>query len=399
MARKRVGCYACFQTLDPKDKNPRLRTVVKCESCGALYHAACSEVLEACYRCAEREFNVTRIARPARLIGTTRQQAQSIKPSTVVIVDHTQSKDSGKGAKSEKSGIGILASIAYGMQTLWAAILALILVALAAAIGIYCYPVLQLPLLSTKTVMDAIFRADPPHPLIIIGTVASSLIAGFVFYSRPRQGDRHFTYLLAGVVGLVAFNSWLLDIYPPDVLLFSQQIVYRYLGLFYAQGITIIAIPLLIPLHRAMAPIQVLPERSYPAWLTNLYGWTRLLVASALVIVATVYFSTLWLAADQQPKVSDFYEINLLSRLTGMSIVTAATIAGALAIAAVIYWPPQFRRVKWRLGFIRLLIFIAGVVVIGFLYRAPINPELILVTLQYTGIMLLLGIPIQRALS
>ena len=148
-----------------------------------------------------------------------------------------------------------------------------------------------------------------------------------------------------------------------------------------------------------MAPIRLLPERNFPIWLNNLYGWMRLLIASTLVIVITVYFATYWLSAEQQPKVSDFYQFSLPKNLAGMPIQTATAIAGALTIAALLYWPPQFRRVQLRLGFIRLLLFIAGIVVIGLLYRASINPQSIVITLQFTSVMILLGIPIQRALS
>jgi hypothetical protein len=247
--------------------------------------------------------------------------------------------------------------------------------------------------------MDAIFRAPPPHPLIIAGAIGSGLIGGFVFYNRPRQVGRRFTYLLAGIVGLAAFNSWLLDMAPADFLRFAQTIVNQRRMLFYTQEITLIAIVLLTPVHRALAPLHLLPERSWPAWINNLYGWLRLLLASAFVTMTTIYFTTRWLALEPQPKVATFYPINLPGNLTEMSIFTAVALAGALTIAAILYWPPPFRRVQWRFGFIRLLLLITGIVLIGFLYRTPINAQAILVTLQYTGALMLLGLPIQRSLS
>ena len=398
MSQKRVGCYACFQTLDPKDKNLQLRLVVQCENCGALYHATCAEGL-ACYRCAGQKFRKSRIARPAPLRHTTRERAQTIKPSTVLVIDSGEQKNSRQSGKSEKSGISPVAVIIYLLQTLWAVILALILVAIATTIGVYGYPLLQLPFFSPQTVMDALFRSAPPQPQLVIGAVISGLIAAFVLYSRLRLDSRRFTYLWAGVVGWTAFNSWLLAITPTDFLRFAQEIIEYHGELLYAQGITIAATILLIPLHRAMAPIRLLPERSFPAWLNSLYGWVRLLIADAFVISVAIYFATHWLATEPQAKVADFYPINLPGNLAQMSILTATALAVALAGAALLYWPPPFRHVQWRFGFLRLLLFITGVVAIGFLYRTPSDPQTILVTLQYTGVMIFLGIPVQRALS
>jgi hypothetical protein len=399
MARKRIGCYACFQTLDNRDKQPKLRTILKCEDCGALYHEVCGEGLEACYRCTGQNFRPVRIACPARLIGITKKRAQSIKPSTVLIVDGAGGRKREQREQEKKKRIGIVDSLVHVIQTLWATIFALFLVAIAAGIGAYFYRTLQLPFFSLQMVMDAILRTAPPPSAVVTGAIVSGLITGFVFYNRPRQRGRRFTYLLAGIVGLVAFNIWLLDISPSYFLFYIPEIINQYIELLYAQGIAAVVIVLLTPLHRVMVPIRLLSERSMPIWLNNLYGWLRLLASSVLVSISAVYFVTHWLSAEQQPKVSDFYETNLLSNLSGMSVVTAAAIASALTIAALLYWPPQFRQVKWRLGFIRLLMVVIGTLVIGFLYRAPINPELILLTLQYTSIMLLLGIPIQRALS
>jgi len=393
MAQKRVGCYACFQTLDPKDKILRLRAVIKCETCGALYHAACREDSEVCYRCATQKFHAVRIARPSRLVITARPYTQEIKPSTVIVLDKGQSK--GKAKTSNR----IVDIIVYSVQSLWAIMLAWIMVALAIGIGIYVYRILQLPFLSIKTIMDAIIRVDPPSFFIMMGAIGSGLIFGFVCYSRVLASGRRFTYLLAGVISLVCFNFWLLNIDPRRILFTGPEIFYGYIEFFYAQGSTAIAVFLLIPLYRALAPLRVLPEHTFPAWLQNIYGWIRLLIASVLVGLAAVYFATHWLSTDQQPKVSDFYQFKLPNNLTEVSIITASAIASALIIAAVFYWPPQFREVQWRLGFIRLLLVITGIITIGLLYRTPINPQPILNTLQLTSVIMMLGIPIQRALS
>ncbi len=38
---ERIGCGYCFHTLDPADRQPRQRSVIRCTTCGQLYHAAC----------------------------------------------------------------------------------------------------------------------------------------------------------------------------------------------------------------------------------------------------------------------------------------------------------------------------------------------------------------------
>lgn len=399
MSRKRVGCYACFQTLDCKDTQPNLREIFKCETCGVLYHAACVEGLEACYRCSGQSFLPVHIARPARLTGITKERVQPIRPSTVLIVDGAGNKKRKQNDQKKKGSTGVLDSLVYGIQALWAIIFALLLVTIAASIGTYFYRILKLPFFSIQMVMDAILRAAPPASAVIIGAVASGLIVGFVSYSRPHQSGRRFTYLLAGLVGLAAFNLWQLDLAPAYFLRFTQAIVDQNLEQFCAQGVTAVAVLLLVPLHQALAPIRIRPERSSPAWLNNLYGWLRLSVASIFVIVVVIYFVTHWLPLEPQLKLVDIYSLNLPNKLAGMSILTAAAIAGALSVAALFYWPPPFRHVQWRLGIVRLFVFLTGVAVVGFLYQAPINPLAMLNTVLFTGVMMLLGIPIQRALS
>lgn len=394
MAQKRVGCYACFQTLDPKDKNPRLRAVIKCERCGALYHAPCREDLEACYRCGGQQFNSVRIARPASLGSVTKQHVQMIRPSTVVELGSSQ----GKQGERRQNSIKDIAL--YLFQAFWAILLALLLVVIAALIGSYTYRLIQLPVVSAKTVMDAIFRTALPNPFVVVSALTSGLIAGSVFYSRPRQTGRRSIYLLAGIILLLAFDFLLLNIYPPRLLLAAQAILTRYGEIFIAEGVTAIVLLLLIPLHRGLAPVKPLSPRDSPQWLKNLYGWLRLFIASFLLIVASVYFALHWLPNSlNQPPLAELDQNRLPTFISHLSVPTAGAIAMAIIIAAIFYWPPQFRQVQWRLGIVRLLIVMIGVVAIGLLYRSPINPQSFLATLEFTSIITFVAIPIQRALS
>jgi len=165
----------------------------------------------------------------------------------------------------------------------------------------------------------------------------SGLIAGSVFYSRPRQTGRRFTYLLAGVITLIGCNFLLLDIYPPRLLLAARDILTRYVEIFFTEGITATIVFLLIPLHRGLAPIKLLPAQNLPQWLKNTYGWLRLLIAGCLLIVTSVYFAIHWLPANSdQPRLSSIDQNMLPAPLSQLSIPTAGAVAMAIIIAAIL---------------------------------------------------------------
>jgi len=70
-----------------------------------------------------------------------------------------------------------------------------------------------------------------------------------------------------------------------------------------------------------------------------------------------------------------------------------------LAIASIFYWPPNYRKVKWKLGILRLLVVVACIGGIGFLYRSAAIPDMFLNTIIVSSVTMFIMTPVQYALS
>ncbi len=84
MPDSRLGCYYCFRTLDPQDKQDELQTFIKCGQCDTVYHAVCWCQGEKCLRCDGDQAQPVEIAPPAPLQTEAKPQALPIKPSAIV---------------------------------------------------------------------------------------------------------------------------------------------------------------------------------------------------------------------------------------------------------------------------------------------------------------------------
>ena len=84
MSDSRLGCYYCFGTLDPQDKQEELRTFVKCNHCGTIYHTVCWRQCENCPRCGEGQSEPVDVSRPASLRTVAKTGSLPIEASAVV---------------------------------------------------------------------------------------------------------------------------------------------------------------------------------------------------------------------------------------------------------------------------------------------------------------------------
>jgi len=72
MSDRRLGCYYCFGTLDPQDKQGALRAFVKCSHCGTHYHTVCWRDCGKCLRCGGDQAKTIDISRPVPLRAVTK---------------------------------------------------------------------------------------------------------------------------------------------------------------------------------------------------------------------------------------------------------------------------------------------------------------------------------------
>ncbi len=411
MTDKRIGCYYCFNTLNPKDKQDNLQTFAKCGKCGRIYHKACWHIYEKCLNsnCEYDQVHPVNISQPSSLRPVSKTQAISIRPSTIHIL-----------ADSQKNTI---------LQLFRSSLLALFFIVIATCIGIFTYRILHLDHISLKAVMDAVFKESLPPVLTIIGASVSGVIFGLVFYSNPHfinhektpnnnqhteseqkdnntkktndaqnapVGSRRLTYLIAGVITMVAIDLVIFKIIPQDIKKFSINLT-PYIETLYAQIATAFISLLLTTLHKRLAPVNIiLPSQiTRSPFITNIYGLIRLVSITLLINLYVIYLSTYGLLQNMNTPVLislDFLNFPLTIPMIG------AFVSG-IAIASIAYWPPKFRQMKWHFGILRLMIVTLSILTLGFMYRSTTNPESLLNAIIIACVATFVATPVQRAVS
>ena len=154
---------------------------------------------------------------------------------------------------------------------------------------------------------------------------------------------------------------------------------------------------LLTPFHRILAPITPLPRVSHSKFVTNLYGWVRLLSASLLLNLSAVYLSTHGLPLSMnRPRL---VEISLGFLSIPLTLPMIGAFISGIGVASIAYWPPRSRKVKLHLGALRLLVVTLCVISVGLMYRTTTNPEGLLNAIIVACTTMLVATPVQRALS
>jgi len=82
-SNNRLGCYFCFETLDPKDKRTGHGIFAKCSQCDAVYHAICWYQHKECFRCDNSQVRPIEISPPPPLEVVTKVDALPIEASVI----------------------------------------------------------------------------------------------------------------------------------------------------------------------------------------------------------------------------------------------------------------------------------------------------------------------------
>lgn len=399
MTNSRLGCYYCFRTLVPQDSQGH----VKCENCSATYHGEHWLLSGQCVKCGHQQAQRFVLSSVVPLQATTKARAIPVKSTVRVHVDE-QTLD-GEARIYEVPTLDQLAQ--NYSQIVRSILLAVFFVAISAALGIFAYRLSLLREVTAQAVMDAVFKQALPNTLTIAGAFIAGSVSALVFYSRFNTsgaiGDedtsgRRFTYLFAGLVIVMSLDLLLLNLGPQDLVRSRLSIApSRVLEVLYAQGATALIVLLLTPAHRHLAPVAVLPQLSMSQRMRNVYGWARVLIVGLLLNVFCVHIATFKLsAALQGPQLGRIIFGSTVVILT--SPIVGAFMCG-LGVAALVYWPPKHRRVTWNLGIVRLLLATVCAVTTGLLYRIPVEPEIYLVAVISTAVLMLAMTSVQRVLS
>ena len=420
MAARRVGCYYCFKTLDPQDKQDEFRTFVKCSHCGTIYHTVCWCQCEDCPRCGEGQAEPVNTSRPAPLRAVTKTRALPTKPSIIVYV------------RDEAGSVHIYRPITWRERTLnssqvtRAILLAVYFLVIASSIGVFGYRISQLKFVTVEALMDTVFREPLPPTRTFTGAFVCGAVCMLAFYSRSRssapratentketeekesedtreteetketKGVRRSTYFMAGVVILAGLDLVLFNVTPQDLVNLNLDL-YPYREILFAQGATAFIMLVLVPLHRILAPTTSLPRASHSPLITSLYGWTRLLFVSLLLDLFVVYLATRGLPPSlNKPRLTD---ITIDSLTITLTLPMIGAFVSGIAIASIAYWSPKFREVRGHFGTLRLIVATLCVVSLGLMYRATSNSEGFLTAITIACAAMLAATPVQRALS
>ncbi len=154
---------------------------------------------------------------------------------------------------------------------------------------------------------------------------------------------------------------------------------------------------LFIPFHRGLAPIAPLPKVKHSQLFTNLYGLVRLLITSLLLNLFVTYLSTYKLPSGFNEPV--FSTLSFGSFTVELTLPMLGAFVAGIAIASIFYWPPQCRQVKWRFGFLRLLMVVLCVVACGLMYRSAETPLGLFNAVIVASVAMFVVTPVQYILS
>lgn len=392
---QRQGCYCCFQTLDPDRVQAATPGFLRCQKCQAVYHSACWHNPGTCLRCGNSQTVPIQVARPPALRPSTLKRAVPVQPSVIVEVQDG-------AAKNAHPRISWQQAVAHVAQVVVALVVAMLLVSWATVLAVHIPRLFGQNSYTFQSIMDLLVRGSMPAVPLWSGALVAGLASALAIYvhTTPVQGDGHpsvVTRFVAGVLIVAWFDLVFYDILTLDVINWSAEIRPTP-DLWIVQGIAAVIVLLFTPIYRRLSRIKPLPAKLIHSSLAaNLYGWVRLILMTALLVVAVAYASARMLPQVQnRPEVMTAGMISVDVPIT-LPFVGAAL--AALAVAAFVFRSPPFRGVTRQLMLVRLLLFVLAGVALGLLYRDAENPTGYLNAVIFGLALVVISVPVQRTLS
>lgn len=391
----RIGCYYCFETLDPSGSHAEMRSFVCCLQCQTIYHSQCWRGIDKCLHCSGDQAMTVQIAQPSTLRITTRTKAVPVRPTTKV---YAQTTADGKPHQV----IPWQHWLIYALHELGALVVALLLAGVATMITVPIVRLIGLDNYTFQSIMDALVRGGQPTVPLWSGILIAGLASALVFYAKPPPSNAGghpagITRFVAGIMIVVGFNLVFFNILTLDVLN-SYAEMRSVPNLWIAQCVSATIVLLFAPLYRKTTRTSLPSARpTWPPLAANLYGWARLVLVSIVLIPGNALVSARTLRLMQnQPVVTT---IRLGPSEFAVTLPMLGAGLAALAVAALMYWPPPFRRVTYPLWLVRLLVLFLAITAIGLLYREILAPIGYLNAMVLGTATAVLTVPVQRTLS
>jgi hypothetical protein len=282
-------------------------------------------------------------------------------------------------------------------QRLRSILVAAILIATSSFFGAFSYRIFNLDDFTLRNIFECIFSQRPPESAIIIGVLVTAIVYGVFFFSNnvnklPDSTVLPFTKFLAVVSILISFDFIFLhysflNVYPWNLDLSANA------EFFITQVATLALIMFLWIFYPKLAPISIPPTLplNLPQTLKNFLAWFWMLIITISIILVSVLISTAFFHNSDNQKI--------LFGIQWLKLPKVGAFLTGSFVASITYWLPKFRNVKGSFGIARLIIALASLFGVGFIYRGLADPERYLVGVVGAFILTILYIPLQRTLS
>jgi hypothetical protein len=394
MPTLRPGCSYCFETLAANDPNEANRSAVACNQCGHVYHKACWDLQEQCDACKSKYSHAVTLSIVPPLAVIDKKRAVRIQPSKRF---HENQEDTATG----NGGGG---PIIIG-QLIRALIVGVILAVLAVLAGIYTLPAWSARPLTFASIMDAIMHQPHPFHTTVLAGILTGVVFGWIcFVSWRNDGGSvvpgkvsGFTKMLAGLVILTGFNIYLFRINLPNIL--DADFDPKIGPALYAEGITFFFFLIFTLIYQPLTPLSnpIKIPIQLPRQLAHALGWIWLAAVCVVLAGLVATLLTFRLSAYVNQPVLSSFRLGSLRVLVSYPFLVC--MASALAVAAICCYPPAFRKLPGKTGLLRFLIIIACLAGVGYIFWKTNDPASLTSTLPYAIGLMILAIPLQRALS
>lgn len=243
-------------------------------------------------------------------------------------------------------------------------ILLLTIVFLSAFVGTHAFSIVQLNPLTLRAVMDTITESPFREARLLLGTLFAGLMTVFVYLpkelpdsSGAHSAGRRLTRFLAGLVIVLVFDSWFLEVSLP-VLFHTGEIDDPALAeALVAQGFAFLVVFTGFLLLRGSISFARIHFEGIAAPLRKAWNWTRYLVVSLGLTVFGGWFAAL----SVSPYAASRNRMRLPTACFGteeVPLLFLTAMAVSTTVAAVTFSPPEHRDIKTRLITWRLLLFV-----------------------------------------
>ncbi len=275
--------------------------------------------------------------------------------------------------KSKKRIFDIKKWLTYVLQTLYALIVAIVVVGILVFIGIHTSKLLFLQPTDVQQALNSIFRQSMEVEFIICA-VLTGIIGAFTFYPRWENvsGGRLFMAGISGIILIALFASVIFGIQmqfvlDPEVTL---DIPFEILvGQFIIYVLTIMS----IPLYRSITHIDPVKFPQFPENVKWIVVHFRLFVVIMILIGANVWLTNYHFPVFSSTNIiAVLREIGIEENLLTLNYAQSLALAVGITVAALFYYLPPYHQFERKRTFVifRFIGLVLGIGLWGTLYKS-----------------------------